>query len=216
MGFSRQEYWSGLPCLPPGDLPDPGIEPSPLVSPALQVASLPLCHLGSPYIHVRATWMDHSVGQGFPRKLGFQFPPQAVQWVQPQGLPDSAAGLTPQAGIIPALAAHTHCPGLWRSFHKVRVLRGPLWWPADQAQVHRPGRHSSELGTVPFLKLEGRSVCAGPAWGCDGLRRPYTQTRGQLPVLLTCYQPHLPPSGVAKASGHHKFIPPGHFGATVW
>ena len=28
MGFSRQEYWSGLPCLPPGDLPDPGIEPA--------------------------------------------------------------------------------------------------------------------------------------------------------------------------------------------
>ena len=27
MGFSRQEYWSGLPCLPPGDLPIPGTEP---------------------------------------------------------------------------------------------------------------------------------------------------------------------------------------------
>ena len=27
MGFSRQEYWSGLPCPPPGHLPDPGIEP---------------------------------------------------------------------------------------------------------------------------------------------------------------------------------------------
>ena len=27
MGFSRQEYWSGLPCPPPGDLPHPGIEP---------------------------------------------------------------------------------------------------------------------------------------------------------------------------------------------
>ena len=26
VGFSRQEYWSGLPCLSPGDLPDPGIE----------------------------------------------------------------------------------------------------------------------------------------------------------------------------------------------
>ena len=26
MGLSRQEYWSGLPCPPPGDLPDPGIE----------------------------------------------------------------------------------------------------------------------------------------------------------------------------------------------
>ena len=27
MDFSRQEYWSGLPCPPPGDLPDPGIKP---------------------------------------------------------------------------------------------------------------------------------------------------------------------------------------------
>ena len=34
MGFSRQEYWSGLPCPPPGDLPDPGIEPGSLMSPA--------------------------------------------------------------------------------------------------------------------------------------------------------------------------------------
>ena len=35
MGFPRQEYWSGLPCLPPGDLPNPGIEPSSLMSLAL-------------------------------------------------------------------------------------------------------------------------------------------------------------------------------------
>ena len=35
MGFSRQEYWSGLPCPPPGDLPDPGIEPISLISPVL-------------------------------------------------------------------------------------------------------------------------------------------------------------------------------------
>ena len=33
-GFSRQEYWSGLPCPPPGDLPNPGIKPR---SPTLQV-----------------------------------------------------------------------------------------------------------------------------------------------------------------------------------
>ena len=38
MGFSRQEYWSGLPCSPPGDLPNPGIEPG---SPRLQVDSSP-------------------------------------------------------------------------------------------------------------------------------------------------------------------------------
>ena len=35
VGFSRQEYWSGLPFPPPGDLPDPGIEPTSPVSPAL-------------------------------------------------------------------------------------------------------------------------------------------------------------------------------------
>ena len=35
MGFSRQESWSGLPCLPPEDLPDPGMEPESLTSPAL-------------------------------------------------------------------------------------------------------------------------------------------------------------------------------------
>ena len=34
MGFSRQEYWSGLPCPPPGHLPDPGIKPISLISPA--------------------------------------------------------------------------------------------------------------------------------------------------------------------------------------
>ena len=35
MGFSRQEYWSGLPCPPPGDLPAPGTEPRSLMPPAL-------------------------------------------------------------------------------------------------------------------------------------------------------------------------------------
>ena len=35
LGFSRQEYWSGLPCPPPGDLPDPGIEIESFTSPAL-------------------------------------------------------------------------------------------------------------------------------------------------------------------------------------
>ena len=45
MGFSRQEYWSGLPFPSPGDLPDPGIEP---VSLALQANSLPLEPSGKP------------------------------------------------------------------------------------------------------------------------------------------------------------------------
>ena len=46
MGFSRQEYWSGLPCLTPGDFPDPGIEPA---SPAL----------AGGFFTTSATWEAH-------------------------------------------------------------------------------------------------------------------------------------------------------------
>jgi len=45
MGFSRQEYWSGLPFSSPGDLPDPGIEPR---FPELQTDSLPSEPSGKP------------------------------------------------------------------------------------------------------------------------------------------------------------------------
>ena len=51
MGFSRQEYWRGLPCPPPGDLPDPGTEPMALISPALAGGSLPLAPPGNPQPH---------------------------------------------------------------------------------------------------------------------------------------------------------------------
>ena len=54
MGFSRQEYWSGLPCPPPGDLPNPGIE---LTSPASQVHSLPTEPAGNPqFIYYTIHW----------------------------------------------------------------------------------------------------------------------------------------------------------------
>ena len=47
MGFSRQEYWSGLPFPSPEDLHDPGIEPG---SPALQADSLPSEPRGKPWV----------------------------------------------------------------------------------------------------------------------------------------------------------------------
>ena len=47
MGFSRQEYWSGLPCPPPGDLPDPGTEHKSPGSPALQTDSFLFGQWGS-------------------------------------------------------------------------------------------------------------------------------------------------------------------------
>ena len=45
MEFSRQDYWSGLSCPPPGDIPNPGIKPR---SPTLQADSLPFEAPGSP------------------------------------------------------------------------------------------------------------------------------------------------------------------------
>ena len=39
VGFPKQEYWSGLPCPPSWDLPDPGIEPTSVLPPALSIAS---------------------------------------------------------------------------------------------------------------------------------------------------------------------------------
>ena len=50
-GFSRQEYWSGFVCPPPGDLPNPGMEPR---SPALQADSLPSEPSGKP---LQALWL---------------------------------------------------------------------------------------------------------------------------------------------------------------
>ena len=50
VGFSRQGYWSGLPCPYPGDFPNPGVEPR---APALQVDSLPAEPSGKPACYHR-------------------------------------------------------------------------------------------------------------------------------------------------------------------
>ena len=56
MGFSRQEYWSRLPFPSLGDLPDPGIELTSPVSPALQADSLSTEPLGKPIVYCSSTY----------------------------------------------------------------------------------------------------------------------------------------------------------------
>ena len=60
--FSRQEYWSGLPCPPPGDLPDPGMEPG---SPTLWADSLPSEPPGKP----NKGWSQNTNLDPHPRPL---------------------------------------------------------------------------------------------------------------------------------------------------
>ena len=53
MGFSSQEYWSGLPFPPPRDLPDPGIEPVSLMSPALAGRFFTTAPPGKPQVYIK-------------------------------------------------------------------------------------------------------------------------------------------------------------------
>ena len=62
MEFSRQESWSGLPFPLPGDLPDPGVEPEFLESPALAGRSLPTTPPGKPS-SVKQMFTDHLCGR---------------------------------------------------------------------------------------------------------------------------------------------------------
>ena len=68
MGLSRQEHWSGLPCPPPGDLPDPGIDPTSLVSPALAGGFCTLSHLGGMNYTSRA--YSQSLSDSRPQNRG--------------------------------------------------------------------------------------------------------------------------------------------------
>ena len=75
MGLSRQEYWSGLPFPPPGDLPNPGIEPR---SPALQADSLPTelqgCQSSNEELVLQCrppVWQQRSIGWLGSGGLGF-------------------------------------------------------------------------------------------------------------------------------------------------
>ena len=65
MAFSRQEYWIGLPCPPPGDLPYPGIKPCLFHFLHWQAGSLPLVPPGKPFIQSTScemlSWVNHKL-----------------------------------------------------------------------------------------------------------------------------------------------------------
>ena len=90
--FSRQEYWSGLPCLPPGTLPDPGIEPVFLVSPEL----------------AGATW---EVPQRFPAHLRASVSPLPHLPLDPFGITASSTDHSLSSSLLYSLfQTHLHLP----------------------------------------------------------------------------------------------------------
>ena len=82
MGFSRQEHWSGLPFLSPGDLPDPGIKPG---APALQADSLLTELLGKPQKRMQRLRVVKRVSAQGPAMAvarGGRDGPRRVRWQQ--------------------------------------------------------------------------------------------------------------------------------------
>ena len=75
MGFSRQEYWCGLPCPSSEDLPDPGIEPAPLMSPAFAGVFLPLsANTYMPWhFHVQSHHASEQKGKGVIVRFSIQW-----------------------------------------------------------------------------------------------------------------------------------------------
>ena len=140
MGFPRQEYWSGLPCPPLGDLPDPGIKPASLTSHVL----------ADGFSTTRATWeaqkpLNHKNWDGWsPYQTGPRHPCGSSRFHEeelhlvPRGL-----GLAPGGDLSPVSAAScqalcSQCeqgtPGLARGIPILGVLEA--WCPVQRGSSH--------------------------------------------------------------------------------
>ena len=72
MGFSGQEYWSGVPCPFPGHLPDPGVEPVSPVTPSLQADYLLLSHQGIPVLGGRGCHVERVTRGSLSEEVAFE------------------------------------------------------------------------------------------------------------------------------------------------
>ena len=132
MGFSRQEFWSGLPCPPPGDLPDAGIKPVSLMSSELATS---------------ATWEGPGgLGLGLGLRLGIGLGLGKAQVVQFSSVAQSCPTLCdPMNCSTPGLPVHHHLPKFTQThIHCVRDAiqpSHPLSSPSPPAP--NPSQHQS-------------------------------------------------------------------------
>ena len=85
-GTLQEDYWSWLTFPPPGNTPDPGMEPESPMSPALQADSLPLSRLGSPVgrVHHVKSWAGWITSWNQDSQEKYQ-QPQICRWYHPNG-----------------------------------------------------------------------------------------------------------------------------------
>ena len=116
MGFSRQEYWRGLPCPSPGDPPDPGIVPTSLMSPALTGGFLTteppgMCVCAQSFSRVQIFVIPWTVARQAPLSVGFSRQEywSGVPFPPPRDLP--GPGMEPQFLAPSALAGRFFTTG---------------------------------------------------------------------------------------------------------
>ena len=127
-GFSRQEYWRGLPCPPPGDLPHPEIEPRSL---ALQVDSLPSEPPGKPlwrpaglnFVSLKG-WDKYTSLLKVTYKISHPLEPREKAIIWQEVLPDLPAGLEEFPGGTGGGRGSSSGAGLWRQ----TFLEFPSTW----------------------------------------------------------------------------------------
>ena len=137
-GVSRQEYWRGLPCPPPGDLPNPGIEPRSLTSPALIGGFFPSA-IWEALLHIHTNTTHQEGTLGFTEAAADATPSQLCIWcARTAGSPTLAAHLQPD----------TRCAQMHADPPSTAVPAG--------MQMH------GHMGTRRGAHLLHHSVCHGP------------------------------------------------------
>ena len=152
MGFSREEYWSGLPFPSPGDLPEPGIEPG---SPAFQADGLTSEPPGKPVVlNYESYWI---IATSFPNKIwcwNINYWTLASFYRETKGLnfPGSLAGKESACSE----GDPSSIPGLRRSPGEEKRLPTPVFWPGEFNGLYSPRglrvRHDWSTFTFTFQR----------------------------------------------------------------
>ena len=144
MGFSRQEYWSGLPFPSPGDIPYPGIKPASLLSPALE----------GRFFTTRATWEPRSVSC----------------FVMPDSVTPSARLLCPwdSPGKNTGVGCHALLQGIFPTQGSNDCLFRLLRWQADSLPLAIPGGPQNESG-LSFMLCRSWLEAKVHTWAQEGV-----------------------------------------------
>ena len=114
MGFSKQEHWSGLPCLPPGDLPDPGIEPVSLTSPSLADEGFFVCFLFCffSFLPLAPPGKPHQQEQMSPNNFHLDKPPSPAPSIQAGTVRRRGSPASPRSAPAPTVTSSSQAPSL--------------------------------------------------------------------------------------------------------